>query len=246
MRLASGRALLAPAILPAAIVASGCVTTQRIAARARLVDTRVRLSHEATRVVRQNPDAEVTHVELVRTATSTAVVTTLVNESSNTLTDIPISVGVRATNGRPDYLNDDTDLDFFATHVPVLRPHVPTVWLMTTTRRIPPYTRPFATVGFPAGPPAAPRALPHIEVAVLGNGPQPHRELGLSILNRSSIPQYDLPVYVVATQAGRDVAAGLGFLAHLGTHGAARLSVRLIGDPRRAVIEASANPTILN
>ena len=73
-----------------------------------------------------------------------------------------------------------------------------------------------------------------------------HGGARLSVTNASTIPQYDLPVYVVAVRGGRDVAAGRATVPHLGTHGTTTLSVSVLGSPRGATLDVIATPTIFS
>ena len=86
------------ATLPLAVFLTGCVSTQRIAARARLVSARDLASQSATEVAQANADVSVGRLTLIHARTGTAIVAPLRNNSSSTLTDLPISVGVRLGN----------------------------------------------------------------------------------------------------------------------------------------------------
>ena len=83
------------ATFPVAVALTGCVSTQRIAARARLVSARTLASQNATEVTRANPDVTVGRPALIHAQSGTAIVVPLRNNTSSTLTDLPISVGVR-------------------------------------------------------------------------------------------------------------------------------------------------------
>lgn len=238
MRSARRASVVCLATLPVAVILTGCVSTQQIAARARLVSARVLASQSATVVVRANPDVTVGRISLIHARTGTAIVVPVRNDSSRTLTDLPISVGVQGARGRKLHLNGAANLDYFETHVAALGPRTTTVWVFSTARRTS-GTRPYATVGFSELHPSLSGGLPRIEVSV--------REAGrLSVTNLSTIPQYDVPVYVVAVRAGRDVGAGWAEIAHLGTHGRTALSVALVGSDREATLEVIAPPTIFS
>ena len=89
------------ATLPVALVLTGCVSTQRIAARARLVSARELTSQSATEVTQANPDVTIGRLTLIRTHTGTAIVASLRNNASSTLTDLPISVGIHTHGSHP-------------------------------------------------------------------------------------------------------------------------------------------------
>ncbi len=226
------------AALPVAVVLTGCVSTQQIAARARLVNARVLASQSATPVARADPEVTVGRLTLIHARTGTAVVVPLRNNSSSALTDLPITVGVHARAGRDLYLNRFANLDYFDSHVAAIAPHGVTTWVFTTSHRVT-AARPFATVGFPQLHSSLSSGLPRIEVSVRG-----HTRLFLT--NASTIPQYDLRVYVVAVRAGRDVAAGSATAPHLGTHRTTTLSVSLLGVTRGATLDVIAPPTIFS
>jgi hypothetical protein len=225
------------ATLPAALVLAGCVSTQRIAARARLVSARILASQSATGVVSPNPDVSVGRLTLIRARTGTAIVVPLRNNTSTTLTDLPISLAIR-TGHRELYLNRSANLDYFQTHVPAIGPHDWTDWVFTTGRRVA-GGRAVATVGYAQIHPPVAGGLPRLEVSA-------HRTAGVTVSNRSTIPQYDLPVYVVAVRAGRVVSAGQAEIAHLGTHATTSISVTLLGDANGAALRLIASPTILS
>ena len=82
------------ATLPAAVALTGCVSTQQIAARARLVSARELASQSTTQVGQVNPDVTLGRVTLIHARTGTAFVVSLRNDSSSTLTDLLISVGI--------------------------------------------------------------------------------------------------------------------------------------------------------
>ncbi len=125
------------ATLPVAVLLTGCVSTQRIAARARLVSARELASQSTTEVAQANADVTVGRLTLIHTRTGTAVVASLRNNSSSTLTDLPISVGIYAPAKHAVYLNRSANLDYFDSHIAAIGPHGVTTWVFTTRRRVP-------------------------------------------------------------------------------------------------------------
>jgi hypothetical protein len=81
-------------------------------------------------------------------------------------------------------------------------------------------------------------ALPEVQIARAGGL--------ITVRNTSSIPQYQLPVYAIASRRGRYVAAGQTTIADLGGGAQVRLRVPLVGDPRGATVSLEAPPTIFN
>jgi hypothetical protein len=202
------------------------------------VNARVLASQSATLVARANSEVSVGRLTLIHARTGTAIVVPLRNTSSRALTDLPITVGVHARGGRELPLNRSANLDYFDTHVAAIAPHAVTTWVFTTNRRLT-AAAPFASVGSPQLHPSVGSALPRIEASS-------HGAARLSVTNASAIPQYDLPVYVVAARGGRDVAAGRATVPHLGTHGTTTLSVSVFGSPRGATLDVIATPTIFS
>jgi hypothetical protein len=225
------------ATLPLAIVLTGCVSTQQIAARARLVSARELASQSTTEVGQANPNVTVDHVALILARSGTAVVVSLRNNTSTTLTDLPISIGVRSGH-RELYLNRSANLDYFASHVAALGPHGAADWVFTTARRIAD-GRPVATVGFPDLHPSLAGSLPRLDVT-------PDGAARVTVSNHSTIPQYDLQVYVVAKRAGRYVGAGIAQVPHLGTRATTSVRVTFIGVAQGVTLKPIAVPTIFN
>ena len=60
--------------------------------------------------------SSVGRLTVIRAHTGTAIVVPLRNDTSNTLTDLPISVAIRTARGNL-YLNRSANLDYFQTHV---------------------------------------------------------------------------------------------------------------------------------
>jgi hypothetical protein len=225
------------ATLPFALVLTGCVSTQQIAARARLVSARTLASQSPIEVTRENPGVSVGRLTVIRARTGTAIVVPLSNDTSNTLTDLPISVVVRSAR-RPVDVNRSPDLDYFQTHVAAIGPHDSTDWVFTTGARIA-AGRAVALVGVPQLHPSTARSLPRITVS--------SRRAGrVTIANHSGIPQYDLQVYAVAIRATRDVAAGRAEVTHLGSNATTTLSVTLVGVEQGAALRLIALPTIFS
>ena len=225
------------ATLPLALVLTGCVSTQQIAARARLVSARTLASQTPIEVTRGNPSVSVGPVTVIRARAGTAIVVPLRNDTSNTLTDLPISVTVR-TARHEVYLNRSANLDYFQTHVAAIGPRASTDWVFTTDARIP-AGRAVALVGLAQLHPSVARSLPLIEVSSGRGG-------SVTVANGSGIPQYDLQVYAVAIRAGRDVGAGRAEVSHLGSHATTTLSVTLLGDGQGAALRLIALPTIFS
>lgn len=234
------------ATAPVAVLLTGCVSTQTVASRARLVDARTLASQEVTEITRANPAVGVGAPVVIRTPGAVAIVVSVRNESARQLTDLPISVGVRTPSGRATYLNRSTTLDYLESHIAAIGPDARTTWVFTTGARIPP-GRAFATVGVSQLHPTLSHSLPSVAVSLRRTRPVADIViLKLSVRNRSAIPQYDLPVYAIALRNGRDVAAGRAIVTHLGTRGTATSTIALLGSSHYDSLRLIASPTIFN
>lgn len=210
-------------VLLAALVLSGCVTTQRRNERYKLRADRTLAGRKAVRVTTATTAVAVERVTALRARRGGAVVVELRNRTARALSDLPISVRVGATA-----LNARAGLGFFQAHVAAIGPHARVSWVFTTRRRIP-RGRAGAIVGPAARTPAS---LPAISARAA------------VVRNATGVPQYGLPVYALVRRGGRYVAAGATTVDELGSHGSARVSIPLIGDRRGGAIAYEALPTI--
>jgi hypothetical protein len=229
--------------LLALVPLSGCVTTQQRNERAKLSATRLLASRQPLLVTRRSPDVRVGDITLLRGSSGTAVVVELSNSAAATLTDLPISVGV-VSGHRRTYLNRRAGLEYFKTHVAAIGARARVNWVFTTSRRLPRGARPFARVGNPATPAISEATgLPAVVASPLPSsvtgGP-----VRVRVRNPSQIPQYGLPVYALAREGARYVAAGRVTVAHLGSKAAATVELKLIGSARGASLQSEALPTI--
>ena len=233
------------ATVPFAMLLAGCVTTQQIAARARLVDARIRASQVPLRITQRSPDAEVTGLSLIRAPAGTAVVAQVRSTSTRPLTDLPIAVGVINRTGAKRYLNRGANLAYFDSHIAAIGPRSVATWVFTTGRRIATSWRPFAEVGVTQLAEPATTALPPVTVAsARGTSAAGVRSLHLVVTNGSAIPQYGLQVYAVAVRAGKILAAGSNTVTHLGSNGRESVQLALLGRTGWSAIRLSAVPTI--
>jgi hypothetical protein len=237
-------ALTGLAALPATALLSGCVTTQQVAARERLVDARIRASQVALALGAPDPEVHVAGLSLLRARGGTAIVAELHNASGHPLTDLPVLVGLRTRTKHTLYLNRAANADYFDNHVVSIPAYGTVTWVFTSGRRLATAGTPVAQVGTPQIPEPPLAGLPQLEVkpAAAPAG----QVLSLSLTNRSGIPQYSLPVYAVATRGGRLLAAGQATVVHLGTHGTGHVRLTLLGSPSGATVTASALPTIFH
>jgi hypothetical protein len=237
----------AVAVLGAGLLA-GCATTQQTAARLRLNSARILASQNGTRVTAAGDAVAVTGIALIASDRRTAVVVTVRNPAGRPVSDLPISVGYRTGHRRLVYLNAGSNLTYFDAHLPAVAARSTLTWVYAAGRRLPRGARPFALVGATAAVPGSAVASPPVirtgSPASTGGG-----VVTVAVRNLSGVPQYQLPVYVVAERGGRPVAAGEHTLPTLNGNADQTVRLRLLGDPGRVgrgrvVVEAP--PTIFH
>jgi hypothetical protein len=233
-------------VVAAGIAVAGCATTQQEAVRLRLNSARIRVSQHPTKVVHAGRALRVKRIALVSGRSGSAIVVRLHNPGARTVSDLPISVGLRrgAARQRPLNVKSPEELSYFDAHVPVIAPGATVTWVFTTTRRVPAGARPYATVG--ARPSVrAPRVTTAPVVDAIAAGKPTTTRAAVTLHNRSSIPQYQLQLYAVARHGRRYVAAGALTVPHLGSGGTHTVTVPLLGHPTRGRLELEALPTIV-
>jgi hypothetical protein len=240
----SASPLVVAAATLALVALTGCATTQQQSARAKLAATRLLAGRTPLLVRTPDPAIRVGRVELVRKGAAAAVVVELHNASAAPLTDLPISVGLVTRGRHRTYLNRRGGLGYFQNHVAAIAAGADATWVFTTRRLRHASGRPFATVGAPARPAiSSARSLPRILASAAS-------KLGAAVRvrvrNAAGIPQYGLPVYVLARRGKRYVAAGRATLGHLGSHGSAGVTLRLIGSTRGAALTVQTEPTMFD
>jgi hypothetical protein len=233
-------------VVAAGIAVAGCATTQQEAVRLRLNSARIRVSQHPTKVVHAGRALRVKRIALVSGRSGSAIVVRLHNPGARTVSDLPISVGLRkgAARQRPLNVKSPEELSYFDAHVPVIAPGATVTWVFTTTRRVPAGARPYATVG--ARPSVrAPRVTTAPVVDAIAAGKATATRAAVTLHNRSSLPQYQLQLYAVARHGRRYVAAGALTVPHLGSGGTHTVTVPLLGHPARGRLELEALPTIV-
>lgn len=237
------------AVLVAAAGVGGCSTTQQEAARLQLNSARIRASEARTRVTVAGRALRVTRVALVRARGEGAFVVQVKNPGARTVSDLPISVGVR-TGHRSRYLNLQSPAEdsYYDAHLPAVAAGATLTWVYATSRSLPALARPFATVGATPSV-AAPRArrLPVVRASVspARTGAGGKRQLAVALENLSTIPQYQLQVYAYVRSGDRYVAAGNLTVPHLGSQAHQTAKLALFGRAGDGPIRIEALPTIV-
>jgi hypothetical protein len=237
------RAVTAIAVLAAAGGLTGCVSTQQKAARLRVNSERILASQNTTRVTAAGGAVNVERIALVRSGRRTAFAVTVENPGPDPVSDLPISVGYHLGRGRPIYLNTGSDGGYFDAHLPAVAARGSLIWVYTAGRELPPRARPFAVVGArPSVRGTAVTSAPAIRAAARdGDGRNP---VQVAVRNLSGVPQFQLPVYVIAQRDGRTVAAGNASVPELAGGASQTLRLQLVGRTARSQVAVEAPPTI--
>jgi hypothetical protein len=234
-------------VVAAGIAVAGCATTQQEAVRLRLNSARIRVSQHPTKVVRAGRVLRVTRVALVRGRNGSAIVVRLHNPGRRTISDLPISVGIRKGGARQRPLNvkSTDEFSYFDAHVPVIAPGATVTWVYTTTRRVPAGAPPYAIVGARPSVPA-PRVSTAPVISAIAAGAATTTRVAVTLQNRSSVPQYQLQVYAVARHGRRYEAAGALTVPHLGGNGKQTVRLPLLGQPGQGRLRFEALPAMVN
>jgi hypothetical protein len=218
---------------------AGCSTTMQRAARLQQNDARIRAAERATRVGRTSPAIRVTAIHVLARH---ALVVQLRNSSSRTLSDLPISVGYRLAGRAAVVLNGRPGAGYFASHLPIIPAGAAFAWVLSQPRALPRRAHVFALVGArPAVPVTIPNALPAIRAAARAAGGGWVRVV---VRNLSSVPQLQLPVYVVARARGRIVAAATALVPELDPGARRRVELHLTGRAGGIAPQTEVLPTI--
>jgi hypothetical protein len=224
------------------LAATGCTTTQQEAARLRVNSARLRQTEFGTRISAGNRHVAVSSVALVHRAGSYALVVSVRNVSTTAVSDLPMLVGYTVGHHRAVYLNAAPGVEYFQSHLPGIAAHGRLRWVLVSARRVPPHARLFARVG-PAdsAAPTLPSQLPRLSVNAEAGGAG---QLRLRVINRSSVPQYELQVYAVAYRGSRIVGAGAATVEQLASGSSEPLTLRVIGNAVDTQLAVAAPPTI--
>jgi hypothetical protein len=232
-------------VLAAAL--AGCATTQQEAARLQLDSSRIRASQVPTRVLTSGDAVQVTRVAVVPGATGTAFVVQVHNPGKRSVSDLPISVGVRLAHRLPRYLNLESPAEFsyFDAHLPAIAPGRTVTWVYSTGSRLPAHARPFALVG--GVPSVTARASAHPPVIVATSAATTaSSQLAVTLHNLTTIPQYQLQVYAYAQDGDRFVVAGNLTVPHLGSQARKTVKLALLGRPVNARLQVEALATTVH
>jgi hypothetical protein len=224
-----------------ALLICGCTTTQTTAARLQLNNTRLRAVSLPVRVKAGRTSASVT--VSARTVLSTrghfTAVVTLENHSNAAVSDLPLSVGYREGT-KTVYLNGAAGLNYFDNHIPSIAAHGSLTWVDTgSAAKLPRGARTFARVGATPTSVLGQFTPPTISVTPVTAAAAAKKATTLTVhlTNRSSIPQYQLPVYAVVTEGSHILAARDTSITDLA--GGAKAVVRIVIPASGAGLQSS-------
>ena len=227
----------------AAVLLSGCVSTQTKAARVQVNSARIRASQVRTHVARSDGMVRVQRLALVTAEHRVQFVVTVRNRANHTVSDLPISVGYRNSAGKRIYLNAGVSSDYFDAHLAAIAGHGSLSWVSAATHALPKGARPFALVGArPSVSTDDSGSLPVITAAAHGVATT---SLRVRVHNGSGIPQYQLPVYAVVRRRGRAVAAAEASVTELSAGATQVLHLHLVGSADHSTASVQAPPTIV-
>jgi hypothetical protein len=237
-------------LLPAALAAGGCESSQEKSARiekqvkaARAAGGGPAVEHGLT-IDKANPNVRVVATEVLRGAEATAVVVTLRNLSGATLRNVPIAITVKDAAGRTLYRNDAPGLERALTTVAAIRPGEEVNWVDDQVQANGAGGAPATVEALLGEAPKAPGEAPTIKVSAV----HPTEEAGESgaagtVVNDSPTAQQALVVYATARRNGRITAAGRAVIAEVPAHGTSPFQVLFIGSAKGAQLEVSAPPS---
>jgi len=223
--------------------ASGCETTQQQSAK--IART---LGHQSaiagtTRLGAANRDVRIEQAVLLTAAGQSAVALKLTNTSTRTQTDFPVLIEVLDAKGSAIYRNNTSGIEPSIQQFALLAPHATAWWVdneVLASGGVPKT----ATGQLGAATAPAPGAVPSITteaVSASDSFPGPH--VSVTVRNRSTIAQRQLPVYAVALRGGRVVGAGRGIIPSLAPGAGAQVQVPMVGSVSESTISLTVPPT---
>ena len=224
----------------AALAICGCETTQEKSAALERQAKHTTIATHGVSVSKQNPSVRVLSSAVVSSSDGTAVVVTVLNTSTRTLSGAPIALAVSDAKGNVLYRNDAPGLQASLTGLPLLAPGKPVVWVDDQIQVAGAAASAKALVGeakTAAGP-------PQIEVSgARASTAGPEASESGDVIDRSAVAQANLVVYAVARRGGRTVAAGRAVLPEVAPGTSVPFQIYFVGDPSGAKVEVSAPAT---
>lgn len=238
-----GRVVFGFPVLAAAVVATGCQSTQDKSAEiaASLPDIK---QEKPLTIDRASPDIKVLDSKIVSSQGESAVIVTLQNKSDKALLDAPILIDVLDAGGQSVFRNDTPGIEPALASIPLIKPGEKLDWVHNQV--------------LAAGEPDSVR----VKVGATGEtfkGPLPDIEVrdakletdavsGVNAagvaLNRTKQVQERLLIYGIARRGGKVVAAGRAAIENMKPGKSRTYHIFLIGDPKGAEISVDSFPTL--
>jgi hypothetical protein len=223
--------------------ASGCQTTQELSAKIAR-----KLGHQSaiattTGLGAVNRSVRVRASVLISGGGQSAVAVELTNTGARAQTNFPVLIDVLDAKNRSVYRNDTKGIEPSLQQLAVLPAHATAWWvdnevLAPATAALKVST---AVGESTTPPPASVPAIAATAVSASSSFPGPH--VSLTVINRSSIAQTQLPVYAVALRGGRVVGAGRAIVPALAAGAHTSLEIPITGTVDESTISLTIAPS---
>jgi hypothetical protein len=228
-----------------AVGASACESTEQESARLGHEGKHLLASQSALRLGGTNPYVHVSNVTVLSASGRTAVAVRLIAAGSHPQLDVPVLLDVLGAGGKPLYSNATGGLEASLQRMGLLRPGRGAWWVddqvLTTQSATAAHVRVGRGTDHPSGP------LPAISASVGRTTEQAGLDvLNGSLVNHSGGTVKKVPVFAVATRAGRVTAAGRALVPELSGDSTAPVpfQIFLVGNPAGANIQLTVAPTV--
>ena len=224
--------------------ASGCETTQEQSAKIARTLGRQNAIVGTTRLGAANRDVRIEQEVLLTASGQSAVALKLTNTSARTQADFPVLIEVLDAKGSPVYRNNSSGIEPSIQQFALLAPHATAWWVddeVLASGGVPKT----ATGRLGAATAKAPSALPSLTtqgVSASDSFPGPH--VSVTVRNRSTIAQRQVPVYAVALKGDQVVGAGRGIIPSLALGAGAQVQVPMVGSVSGSTIALTVPPTV--
>jgi hypothetical protein len=235
---------VAIALAGAALVASGCESTQDKSAKIAAELGPVK-QEKGLRITKQSKDVVVVETTLLNDLVGTAVAVELRNESGQDLVDVPIAIDVHDAKGQSVYTNTIPGIEPALASIPYIAAGEEVVWVNDQVLAAGKPAKVEVRVG--ASDATFSGELPAVAVSEpkLEGDPYTGVAAGGEVLNESGGDLERLLLYGVARQGDRIVAAGRGAIEPLNANGKeAPYNIYFIGDPRGAEVTITEFPSL--
>jgi hypothetical protein len=228
-----------------ALALCGCESSQDHSAQLQKQGQKAISSQRGLVLGARSRDVRIVRTAVVADANGTAAAVVLRNLRTFPLSVVPIAINVVGPGGKSVFRNDAPGLQTSLVSVSALAPGSQLTWVNDQVTPTDTAMAVHAEVGNARD--RAPATLPRVDVGQphLVNDPVSGLEAVGKVVNRSTVTQIKLFVYVSAWRGDRLVAAGRGAIAKLTPRAHANYHVYLIGNPNSAHFDVAAPPTVL-